>query len=191
MFPGTTFRVGPTAVVPATPSAFTIIAGVRALYNQTRTFQATFRHEYYFKARNKSTLRDGVVAFEKPDKMSCRYAQPNGNRVLWTVFRGMRAMFAPHYALCWFLVLYLAIRHSDHPVFRRARQIILQALYWLYEHLPHDAASSSSSSIERQAPVNADDLTSHHRIQGSVPADLRTTGAVSRALQWVLQAFRS
>ncbi len=100
-------------------------------------------------------------------------------------------MYPELYGLFWLFALYLAIRDSDRPVFRRARQIILQALYWLYEHLALDEGNLDSSSIERQVPVNADDLTGHHRIQVSVPADPGTKGAVSRAMEWILEAFRS
>src|SRR5260370_42580949 len=96
-------------------------------------------------------------------------------------------MYPGLYGLFWLFALYLAIRDSDRPVFRRTRRIILQALCCLYEHLALEA-DSGSPSIERQ---NTDDLIRHHRIQVPVPADPKTMGASSRALRWVRAAFRS
>jgi outer membrane lipoprotein carrier protein len=55
---------------------------VQAFYDQTRTFQADFKQEYYIKLHDKRTTSEGHVAFEKPGKMSWKYAQPNGNRVV-------------------------------------------------------------------------------------------------------------
>ena len=99
------------------------------------------------------------------------------------------AMYPGDYWLCWFAVVYLAIRDSNRPVFRRARQVIRQALYWLYCLPGHDVASSSS--IGHRMRANDDEFAGHRRIQGSVPTGPKATGAISRALHWLLEAFRS
>jgi len=77
------------AAAPTTPpsanssaDAETIAARVQAFYNQTRTFQAKFKQEYYIKLHDQKRSSEGRVAFEKPGKMSWRYDQPNGNRVV-------------------------------------------------------------------------------------------------------------
>jgi outer membrane lipoprotein carrier protein len=72
------------AAAPATsgPNATQIAAKVQAFYDQTKTFQADFKQEYYIKLHDKRTTSEGQVAFEKPGKMSWKYAQPNGNRVV-------------------------------------------------------------------------------------------------------------
>jgi outer membrane lipoprotein carrier protein len=67
---------------PATPSADQIAARVQAFYNQTKTFQAHFKQEYYIKMHDKRETSEGQVAFEKPGKMSWNYDEPNGNRVV-------------------------------------------------------------------------------------------------------------
>ena len=66
----------------ATPSAGDIAAKVQAFYNQTKTYQASFKQEYYIKMHDKREASEGQVAFEKPGKMSWKYDQPNGNRVV-------------------------------------------------------------------------------------------------------------
>ncbi len=66
----------------AAPTADQIAAKVQTFYNQTKTFQAAFKQEYYIKMHDKKTTSEGQVAFEKPGKMSWTYAQPNGNRVV-------------------------------------------------------------------------------------------------------------
>ena len=78
-------RATVSAAPPSTsagPSADQIAARVQAFYDQTRTFQADFKQEYYIKLHDKRTTSEGHVAFEKPGKMSWKYAQPNGNRVV-------------------------------------------------------------------------------------------------------------
>ena len=70
---------------PATqagPTAAQVAAQVQAFYNQTKTFQAHFKQEYYIKMHDKREASEGQVAFEKPGKMSWNYDQPNGNRVV-------------------------------------------------------------------------------------------------------------
>jgi outer membrane lipoprotein carrier protein len=66
----------------AGPTADQIAARVQAFYNQTKTFQAHFKQEYYIKMHDKREASEGQVAFEKPGKMSWNYDQPNGNRVV-------------------------------------------------------------------------------------------------------------
>jgi outer membrane lipoprotein carrier protein len=63
-------------------SADAIAARVQAFYNQTRTFQANFKQEYFIKLHDQKRASEGKVAFEKPGKMSWKYDQPNGNRVV-------------------------------------------------------------------------------------------------------------
>src|SRR5258708_11452175 len=70
------------APAAAAPTADQIAGRVQAFYNQTKTFQANFKQEYFIKLHNTRTTSEGQVAFEKPGKMSWKYAQPNGNRVV-------------------------------------------------------------------------------------------------------------
>ncbi len=67
---------------PAGPSAEQIAARVQAFYDQTKTFKADFKQDYYIKLHDQHRTSEGKVAFEKPGKMSWRYDQPNGNRVV-------------------------------------------------------------------------------------------------------------
>jgi outer membrane lipoprotein carrier protein len=67
---------------PAELTADAIAARVQAFYNQTRTFQASFKQEYFIKLHDQKRASEGRVAFEKPGKMSWKYDQPNGNRVV-------------------------------------------------------------------------------------------------------------
>src|SRR6267142_6475517 len=80
--PLTSLQAGPSSSASAGPTADQIAAKVQAFYNQTKTFQAAFKQEYYIKMHDKRTTSEGQVAFEKPGKMSWKYAQPNGNRVV-------------------------------------------------------------------------------------------------------------
>ena len=59
-----------------------ITAKVQAFYNQTKTFQATFKQVYKIKAHNQTKKSSGKVSFEKPGKMHWNYEAPNGNRVV-------------------------------------------------------------------------------------------------------------
>jgi len=79
--PAAQLRADPSSTAAA-PTADQIAAKVQAFYNQTKTFQAAFKQEYYIKMHDKRTTSEGQVAFEKPGKMSWKYAQPNGNRVV-------------------------------------------------------------------------------------------------------------
>src|SRR3954467_4795597 len=78
---GTDLKADPPAAT-AGPSATDVAAKVQAFYNQTKTFQAHFKQEYYIKMHDKREASEGQVAFEKPGKMSWNYDQPNGNRVV-------------------------------------------------------------------------------------------------------------
>jgi outer membrane lipoprotein carrier protein len=62
------------------PTADQVATRVQNFYNQTRTFQAEFKQEYFVKAHNQRKVDEGRVIFEKPGKMSWTY--PNGNRVV-------------------------------------------------------------------------------------------------------------
>ena len=74
--------IGNSARAAAPPSADQVAARVQAFYNQTRTFRARFQQDYTVKAFNKRKRSNGVVSFERPGKMSWKYDDPNGNRVV-------------------------------------------------------------------------------------------------------------
>jgi outer membrane lipoprotein carrier protein len=67
---------------PEAPTAASIAAKVQAFYNQTNTFQASFKQVYKVKAYNQTKKSAGKVIFAKPGKMSWSYDSPNGNRVV-------------------------------------------------------------------------------------------------------------
>jgi outer membrane lipoprotein carrier protein len=72
----------PAAAAPtAGPSATELAARVQAFYNNAKTFKADFKQRYHVAAYNKTQVNSGSVIFEKPGKMSWRYAN-NGNRVV-------------------------------------------------------------------------------------------------------------
>lgn len=72
----------PSEALAATPTAPEIAGRVQAFYNSTTTFQSDFTQTYVIKVQNKKKESKGKVVFEKPGKMSFRYAEPNGNRVV-------------------------------------------------------------------------------------------------------------
>jgi len=72
----------PTVRADNPPTADQIAARVQTFYDQTRTFQATFRQDYTVKAYNRRKQSSGRVVFERPGKMSWTYDEPNGNRVV-------------------------------------------------------------------------------------------------------------
>jgi outer membrane lipoprotein carrier protein len=70
------------SAAPAAPTAEAIATRVQAFYDQTKTFQASFKQEYFIRMHDQRRTSEGRVAFEKPGKMSWKYDQPNGNRVV-------------------------------------------------------------------------------------------------------------
>ncbi|MBW2526793.1 MAG: outer membrane lipoprotein carrier protein LolA [Deltaproteobacteria bacterium] len=64
------------------PTAKQIATRVQTFYDSTRTFQARFKQTYRIKVQNVKKVSKGSVAFQKPGKLSFRYDQPNGNRVV-------------------------------------------------------------------------------------------------------------
>ena len=83
--PGATLATGavaPGVAEAAPPTAGEIAKRVQTFYDGTKTFQADFTQSYFIKAQNKKKDSKGKVSFEKPGKMSFRYAEPNGNRVV-------------------------------------------------------------------------------------------------------------
>lgn len=62
-------------------SAEEIADRVQAFYDRTKTFKAGFRQRYVMPIHKKTIDSNGSVVFEKPGKMSWRYAN-NGNRVV-------------------------------------------------------------------------------------------------------------
>lgn len=77
-----TVSAAPTNTTSTATSAQTVAERVQAFYNQTKTFQADFKQEYFIKLHDQRRTSQGHVAFEKPGKMSWKYDQPNGNRVV-------------------------------------------------------------------------------------------------------------
>jgi outer membrane lipoprotein carrier protein len=67
---------------PSAPTVDSIADKVQAFYNQTNTFQASFKQVYKVKAYNQTKKSSGKVIFAKPGKMSWSYDSPNGNRVV-------------------------------------------------------------------------------------------------------------
>ena len=72
----------PAMAESAPPTADSIALRVQAFYDQTKTFQADFKQEYFIKLHDQRRTSQGKVAFEKPGRMSWKYDQPNGNRVV-------------------------------------------------------------------------------------------------------------
>jgi outer membrane lipoprotein carrier protein len=73
----------PAPSVPVTsPDAQALVDKVQAFYDKTQTFQADFTQEFTATLHNKKTTSTGTVAFSKPGKMSWRYAEPKGNRIV-------------------------------------------------------------------------------------------------------------
>jgi outer membrane lipoprotein carrier protein len=80
--PVASFLSASASAAPSTPTADAIAAKVQAFYDQTKTFQASFKQEYFIRMHDQHRTSEGRVAFEKPGKMSWKYDQPNGNRVV-------------------------------------------------------------------------------------------------------------
>jgi outer membrane lipoprotein carrier protein len=80
--PVSSFVASVASAAPATPNADAVATRVQAFYDQTKTFQATFKQEYFIRMHDQRRTSEGRVAFEKPGKMSWKYDQPNGNRVV-------------------------------------------------------------------------------------------------------------
>jgi outer membrane lipoprotein carrier protein len=79
---GLVTAITPASADAASPSADAIALRVQAFYDQTKTFQADFKQEYFIKLHDQRRTSQGRVAFEKPGRMSWKYDQPNGNRVV-------------------------------------------------------------------------------------------------------------
>lgn len=74
---------GSAASVPTTsPQAQLVVDKVQAFYDKTQTFQADFTQEFTATLHNKKTTSTGTVTFLKPGKMSWRYTDPKGNRIV-------------------------------------------------------------------------------------------------------------
>src|SRR5262245_20700165 len=79
----TSFDLGAqTPAAPVGPTDADIANKVQNFYNQTKTYKANFKQEYFIKMHNNRQTSEGQVAFEKPGKMSWKYDQPNGTRVV-------------------------------------------------------------------------------------------------------------
>jgi outer membrane lipoprotein carrier protein len=79
---------GPVAAGTASPGALApektkeTLDKVQAVYEKTTSFQAEFAQEFVATLHNKKTTSAGQVVFQKPGKMSFRYTQPDGNRIV-------------------------------------------------------------------------------------------------------------
>jgi outer membrane lipoprotein carrier protein len=62
--------------------AVAIAERVQAFYDGTKTFQARFKQSFKIKVQNVTKTSSGKVAFAKPGKLSFRYDNPDGNRVV-------------------------------------------------------------------------------------------------------------
>lgn len=76
-------KVAASAAAPAAgPSATDIASKVQTVYNETKSFSATFAQVYKVRAHGTTKKSAGKVIFSKPGKMSWTYDAPNGNRVV-------------------------------------------------------------------------------------------------------------
>jgi outer membrane lipoprotein carrier protein len=66
----------------AAPGADQAVACVQWVYDQSRTFQASFEQRFTVKAYATEKSSSGQVFFEKPGKMLWKYANPQNNRVV-------------------------------------------------------------------------------------------------------------
>jgi outer membrane lipoprotein carrier protein len=85
--PAPTASAAPSAVVPAArpqpqAAADETIGKVQAFYDRTTSFRSNFRQQYTATLHNKTVASTGAVVFSKPGKMSWRYEEPAGNRVV-------------------------------------------------------------------------------------------------------------
>jgi outer membrane lipoprotein carrier protein len=74
--------LAPREAAAAGPTADEVAKKVQTFYDGLKTFQAKFTQTYTIKAQNTQKVSKGTVSFEKPGKMSFRYDEPNGNRVV-------------------------------------------------------------------------------------------------------------
>jgi outer membrane lipoprotein carrier protein len=65
----------------ASPTADEIIRRVQTFYDKTKTFKSAFKQQFIAFAHGKTKNDSGSVMFQKPGKMSWRYAS-NGNRIV-------------------------------------------------------------------------------------------------------------
>jgi outer membrane lipoprotein carrier protein len=80
--PALTWADAPPKAAPSVDAATAVARRVQQFYDTTKTYRADFTQSYLVKVQNKKKTSKGQVAFEKPGKMSWKYAQPNGNRVV-------------------------------------------------------------------------------------------------------------
>jgi outer membrane lipoprotein carrier protein len=75
-------KTAPAANADAQPISATELADrVQSFYDKSKTFRAKFKQRYFVAAYRKTKDSHGDVVFQKPGKMSWRYAN-NGNRVV-------------------------------------------------------------------------------------------------------------
>ncbi|MFO0554225.1 MAG: outer membrane lipoprotein carrier protein LolA [Polyangiaceae bacterium] len=63
-------------------SAATAAARIQAAYDGVSTLRASFTQAYYLKAQDATKHLAGTVALVRPNKLSFRYTEPAGNRVV-------------------------------------------------------------------------------------------------------------
>jgi len=64
------------------PTASDVAARVQRLYDETKSYQARFRQIFRMKVQNVKRVNTGMVRWMKPGKISFRYDEPSGNRVV-------------------------------------------------------------------------------------------------------------
>lgn len=68
---------------PQSPAATKdVVDKVQAFYDKSTSFKADFTQEFTATLHNKKTSSTGTVVFQKPGKMSWRYNEPAGNRIV-------------------------------------------------------------------------------------------------------------
>jgi outer membrane lipoprotein carrier protein len=71
-----------TAVPVTNAEAQALVDKVQAFYDKTTSFESEFTQEFTATLHNKKTSSTGTVVFVKPGKMSWRYNEPKGNRIV-------------------------------------------------------------------------------------------------------------
>ena len=82
----TTSKARADDAAPAAPQSAAatkdVVDKVQAFYDKSTSFKADFTQEFTATLHNKKTSSTGTVVFQKPGKMSWRYNEPAGNRIV-------------------------------------------------------------------------------------------------------------
>lgn len=80
---GTASADEPAPAAPQSAAATKdVVDKVQAFYDKSNSFKADFTQEFTATLHNKKTSSTGTVVFQKPGKMSWRYNEPAGNRIV-------------------------------------------------------------------------------------------------------------